>query len=327
MSGYFKVSKITNFNDLKLNDEIPEADFSLLTKSNNFVQFEYVTDKNKDVKDVEVKSGIWAIANKHQVLVLNPAEFTSQCLIEDYSFTKEITSKVDTFFKKLDVYKELGIDAKRGILLYGPPGGGKSTAIAKVADLYANQEDTAVIIWPSDKFEARTVKDFLSSLNYTINNIKKLILVIEDLGGIEQAQSMRYSEASLLSILDNSERTFSIPTMIIATTNFPETFLENLTNRPQRFDDVIEVKRPTSEARSTFLSFFGKDMVTDSDKTKIKANKYDIFSPAHIKEVVVYAKLYDISISQSIDKVFAQAERAIKNFSKKKSAGIGLLDD
>lgn len=324
MSNYFKVSKVTDFNNLDLNDTIPEADFSLLTNKDKFIQFEFVNNEEKYKRDIEVKSGVWALAFENNTFTLKSSEFTKVSLIEDYTFTKDITSKVDTFFRKLDVYKELNIDAKRGILLYGPPGGGKSTAIAKVAELYANSPETAIIIWPSDKFQARNVKDFLNNLNYTKNNIQKLILIIEDLGGVEQNNGPRYSEASLLSILDNSERTFTIPTMIIATTNFPEMFLENLTNRPQRFDDVIEVKRPTSSARVQFLAFFGKDSITESDKEKIRHSRYDIFSPAHIKEIVVYSKLYDISIADSIDKVFTQADRAIKNFSSKKGVGIGF---
>jgi SpoVK/Ycf46/Vps4 family AAA+-type ATPase len=111
----------------------------------------------------------------------------------------------------------------------------------------------------------------------------------------------------------------------MATTNFPELFLENLTNRPQRFDDVIEVKRPSSEARVKFLEFFAKLEVTEEDKLKISNSRYDIFATAHIKEIVVRAKLYDISISDSIDKVFEQSQRAIKNFANRKSGmGIGF---
>lgn len=327
MPNYFKVSKVSDFKQLKEGDRIPESDFSILNNNDEFIQFDFVEEEQVYSKDVIISPGIWAIAVENQRLILKPTSYTKQNLIESYVATKEITDKVETFFNKVDVYRELGVDPKRGLLLYGPPGGGKTSTLAKVAEKYGAMPNTAIVLWPSDKFEARTVKDFLNNFNYEKHQISQFILIIEDLGGVEQNSGPRYSESSLLSILDNVERTFTVPTMIIATTNFPEMFLENLTNRPQRFDDVIEVKRPNGKARAEFLAFFGGDLVKEEDATKIQANKYDIFSPAHIKEIVVRSRLYDISISSSIDRVFEQAERASKQFSNKKSSGIGFNFD
>ncbi len=325
MSSHFKVSKVSNFKEFKEGDVIPESDFSLITAEDKFLQFEFIEEKVEYTKDVEVQPGIWTIAVENQKLILRPTEFTKQSLIDSYVSTKDITSKVDTFFSKIDIYKELQVDAKRGLLLYGPAGTGKSSALSKVAEKYGNLQNTAVVCWPSDKFEARVVKDFLNNFNYEKNNIQQFVLIIEDLGGVEQNSGQRYSESSLLSILDNVERTFTIPTMIIATTNFPEMFLENLTNRPQRFDDLIEVKRPDGKGRAAFLEFFSKNAALADELVKIQANKYEILSPAHIKEIVIRARLYDITISESIDKIFEQAERASKNFSpRRNSMGFGL---
>lgn len=325
MSSHFKVSKVSNFKEFKEGDVIPESDFSLITAEDKFLQFEFIEEKVEYTKDVEVQPGIWTMAIENQKLILRPTEFTKQTLIDSYVSTKDITSKVDTFFSKIDIYKELQVDAKRGLLLYGPAGTGKSSSLAKVAEKYGKLQNTAVVCWPSDKFEARVVKDFLNNFNYEKNNIQQFILIIEDLGGVEQNSGQRYSESSLLSILDNVERTFTIPTMIIATTNFPEMFLENLTNRPQRFDDLIEVKRPDGDGRAAFLQFFSKGTATADERVKIRASKYEIMSPAHIKEIVIRARLYDITISESIDKIFEQAERASKNFTpRRNSMGFGL---
>lgn len=320
MNSFFKVKKITDFKDLNVGDTIPEADFSILNNNNQFVQFEFVEQEHSLLKEVIVKPGLWTITVQNQQMTLKPTEFTKQSLIEEYVHTKDILDKIDTFFSRIDVYKELGVDPKRGALLYGPPGGGKTSSLAKVAEKYGNLPNTAIVCWPSDKFEARHVKDFLNKFNYTEHNITQFILIIEDLGGVEQNNGPRYSESSLLSILDNIERTFTVPTMILATTNFPEMFLENLTNRPQRFDDLIEVKRPDGAGRAKFLEFFGKSMVNEEDKKKISATKYELFAPAHIKEIVVRAKLYDITISDSIDKVFEQSQRAVKNFANRRTS-------
>lgn len=325
MAGKFKVSKVTNFKEFNVGDELSESDFSILTSDDKFIQFNYESIEKQEVRTIAVEPGIWAIAEEKMRIVLRPTDFTSQSILDDYLTTKEIEDKVDTFFSRLHIYEKLKIDAKRAALLYGPPGAGKSVTLAKIAKKYAKNNDTTIVLWPSDKFEARHVKDFLGTFDYKTNNIKKLILIIEDLGGVEQNAGQRYSEASLLSLLDNVENTFTIPTAILATTNFPEMFLENLTNRPQRFDDVIEIKRPPAEARSRFLEFFSGGALTQEQKAKIEQKKYDVFSVAHLKEVVVRSMLYDISLENAIDRLFEQAERATKNFSTKKSS-IGFYE-
>jgi cell division protease FtsH len=279
------------------------------------------------IQKFHVHPGIYTMASENNRLVLAPTSFTSQALLEDYVNTKEITDKVETFFSKLDIYKKFNLDPKRAMLLYGPPGTGKSLIISKVATAYAATKDTLVVVWPTDKFEARQVKDFIKSFEYTKNAVSKLILVIEDLGGVEQDNSRRYSEASLLSLLDNVEHTFSVPTMIIATTNFPENFLENLTNRPQRFDDVIEVKRPEGAARSRFLEFFSLNEASEQAKAKIALKKYDVFSVAHVKEVIIRSALYDISLEAAMDQLLIQTEKAATSFTKKRQGmGIGSFD-
>lgn len=329
MSSYFKIKSITDLKDAKAGDKLHESDFSLFTSDDKFVQYEFVDMDSTAVTQYPVKAGIFTIGTAGQTMVLKQSGFTEQTVLEEYVSTKDISDKIDTFFNKLDVYKKYGMDPKRAMLLYGPPGMGKSVTLAKVCKEYAKRDDTTIVIWPSDKFEARHVKDFLKRFDYNTNKIEKLFLIIEDLGGVENADGgRRYSESSLLSLLDNVERTFTIPTMILATTNYPENFLENLVNRPQRFDDVIEVKRPTPEFRAKFLEFFSQGSATESAKEAIKDRKYDNFSVAHTKEVVIRSALYDITLEEAMVSLLAQSTKATKGFTNSRgSVGIGGRDE
>lgn len=327
-NNYFKLKSKIDVNALKDSDKLYESDFSLFTSKDEFLQFEYVDgEEDTSVQKYIVKSGIYNIALAGQRLVLRDAAFLNDALLNEYVVTKDITDKIDTFFSKLDVYKKYNIFPKRGMLLYGSAGCGKSVAISKICTEYANNPDTLVVIWPSDQLEARHVKSFIKSFDYDTNSIKKMILVIEDLGGTEHTdRGLRPSESSLLSLLDNVDRTFSIPTMIVATTNYPENFLENLTNRPQRFDDVMEVKRPTGEFRAKFLDFFNQAEAPIEVKNKIKEKKYDGLSVAHVKEVVIRAALYGITLEQSLDQVLEQSAKAVKSFSNSKKMGFSFDD-
>ena len=325
MSSHFKVKSIKDVKELAIGDKIFESDFSLLTSDDKFVQWEYVDEESMAITKYSVKPGIFTIATQNNAMVLKQSAFTEQAILEEYIATKEITDKINTFFSRIDIYKKYNMDPKRAILLYGSPGMGKSVTLAKVCNEYAKTPDTTIVIWPSDKFEARHVKDFIKRFDYEANKISRLFLVIEDLGGVETGEGpRRYSESSLLSLLDNVEQTFTIPTMILATTNYPQNFLENLINRPQRFDDVMEVKRPTPEFRAKFLEFFSQNLATDSAKKQIMDKKYDNFSVAHIKEVVIRSALYDISMEESMLQLHAQSNRADKGFSNARSVGIGF---
>jgi hypothetical protein len=320
MGDYFKVKKITNVDELKVGDIIPTSDFASLTPKGNFFQLEYVEDEDK-VEPYKVRPGIWAIQKTMAGLKLFPTSFVSDKILDTFVNTNNITDKIDCFFNKIPVYYEMGFEfAKRAALLYGPAGTGKSTAITKVANKYAADGKTAVVIWHTDKFEAYQVKDFIKSFNY--DGVDKLILIAEDIGGVEIEQARMKSDSSLLSLLDNQEKTFKIPVFILATTNYPANFMGNLTNRPNRFDDKIEVGYPTSEQRVALLEFFGKDMVKDIDRATMGQNQTKEFSPAHIREVVIRAKIYDKSLSQVISEMVGEIQTYNKAFTKGGTMGF-----
>jgi SpoVK/Ycf46/Vps4 family AAA+-type ATPase len=317
MSGIFKFKKETDLKSPNESLRLTESDFSIMTPDGRFIQFDYEYDKSEDADMLKVQPGIFAIASENMKMVLKKTSFTKHRIMEDSISTKEITNKINIFFSKVDVYKKYDLDPKRAMLLYGSAGMGKSVVISKVCEEYTKNDDTVVVLWPSDKYEARDVKAFLKSFDYITNKITRLILVIEDLGGVENADGpRRYSESSLLSLLDNVENTFKIPTMILATTNHPEKFLENLTDRPQRFDDVLEVKPPSGEFRAKFLDFFSQGAASDAAKEMIKQEKFASLSVAHLKEIVIRSAIYDITIEEAILQIAAQSARAKKGFSK-----------
>jgi len=298
-----------------------------MTPDGHFVQLEYVEDESKREPYI-VKPGIWAINKTMQGLQLQTTSFNSDKLLESFTNTQNITDKIDCFFQKIPIYQKLGYDvAKRAALLFGPPGTGKSSSITVIANKYSSDNKTAVIIWHTDKFEPYQVKDFIKSFEY--EGVDKIILIAEDIGGTEIDNQRMRSDSSLLSLLDNQEKTFRIPTFILATTNYAENFLGNLTNRYGRFDDKIEVDYPVGEQRVKLFEFFAKGVkelpeealkLMGSDKTKE-------FSPAHIKEVIVRSMIYDKIETDVIKDILKEMEHFKASFSKKrKSMGIGEDD-
>lgn len=323
--SYFKVKAKNKLSALNIGDRLEESDFATLTEDGTFVQLEYI-EQDDPPKSHPVKPGIFAINKDMSGMHLVPTSFTNDKILDAFVHTKHVSERIDRFFTRFQVYYDHGIEVpKRGILLYGPAGSGKTTVINKVCKQYAEDGKTVIVVWTTDKYESYDVKEFIKSFKY--EGVEKLILIAEDIGGVEMSEVRLKSDPSLLALLDNQERAFKIPTLILATTNFPEIFLGNLTNRPNRFDDKIEIGFPGAEYRSALLRFFKRTEVTSEEVSAIESSKCSEFTPAHIREAVIRAAIYDQAIVETIKQMTDEIELFKKAFVKRKSAGFALNND
>lgn len=324
MSGYFKVISKVKLHELDENTKLPESDFAAMS-GEHFVQLKYHEEEVK-YEPYKVKPGTWTIHKTSFGISLKPTEFSNDKLLDSFVHTENITSKIDKFYSRLEVYKRYGIEVpKRTMLLWGPAGTGKSSAITKVAQKYAALGDIAVIIWKTDVIDPHDVKEFVKSFEY--HGVNRLLFIAEDLGGVEVDQARIKSESSLLSLLDNQEKAFAIPVMMVVTTNYPANLLANLTNRPGRIDDKVEVGYPNSQQRQDLFKFYaelapGSPSVSEEDLERIGLKKYIGFTPAHLKELFVRSGIYEISYEEAMIQIAAEIVEFNKMFEKKASLGI-----
>lgn len=323
--GYFKIKSKKNIEQLEIGDRIETSDFATLTPAGNFVQLEYVEEESK-LEPTLVHPGIFAIKKTMAGLKLYETSFSEDKVLESFIQTKDVTDKIDCFFNRLHVYKKRGIEVPiRRMLLYGPAGTGKTTILSLSARKYSKDNETLVLVWHTDKFEAHQVKDFIKSFEYV--GIKKMILIVEDIGGVEMKEQSRGSESSLLSLLDNQERTFNIATMIIGTTNYPHVFQGNLTNRPGRFADKIEITYPEAKAKKELLKFFAQgEALTEEELSLMDSGDCKQFTADHLKEVFIRSDLYDKSVKTVILELAAEIKKYNNSFAEK-SSRMGILSD
>jgi ATP-dependent 26S proteasome regulatory subunit len=323
--GYLRLKGKTKLDDLEMGGRIEESDFSTLTDAGNFCQFEYVDEDTAIVGEI-AKPGIYSMYKTMAGIKLEKTEFTKDDVLKDFVSTKDVTDKIDKFFAAIPKYEMYGVFAKRGGLLFGPAGTGKTTIIAETCRKYDADGETFILLWHTDKIEAGDVKDFIKHLQY--EGVKKMILVAEDIGGVEIDQARIRSESALLSLLDNQESTFKVPVYIAATTNYPENFMGNLTNRPNRFDDKIRVGYPKGAARQQLLKFYDKEhFVDDAALTLIASKKCDEFSPAHLREVIIRSAIYDMKPSDTIRLMIKEIEEFNKAFAETNAnARTGLVN-
>lgn len=325
--SYFKVKKVTDFNNITVDEVLPTSDFTCLTNDGKFVQLEFFEEQEKS-EPYKVNPGLYTIIKTPLGLKLKSTTFVKDKILPTFTITQKIIEKIDCFFSRLEVYIKYGIEIPmRAMLLFGPGGSGKSSSIMLATDKYLADGKTTAVLWPSDQIDPHDVKRFIQNFEY--HGVERLILIIEDIGGVEIDQVRMKSTASLLALLDNREKAFTLPTFIIATTNHAENFLGNITNRPGRFADKIAVLPPKADGRKELLKFFSQD-VSEELLEKIAHKKFSDFTADHIREVVIRADLHGISVSASMDAVLEEIKEYNKNFDTKKQGSLGIgsnLDD
>lgn len=328
--GKFIARKVTKIADLVEGMEIPESDL-LIKNQDTVVQFEYIEPpKDKNTK-YQAEPGFYNLGYKGNRLALNPLEMRHRRLLTSYDNTSKILAEAKIFFDNIGELKALqedneflGSDLKRAILLYSPPGYGKTSAITQSAqNLMKEDPKTIVINWPTSEIRSSDANRFMSTIDYT--GCTRLVFIIEDIGGGEKEDyhgSERAIDSSLLNLLDGVDSVFTIPTFIIATTNHPGSLLDALADRPGRFDEYIELDPPSYEQRIELIEFIGKRKITDEEKAALK--KAEDFSPAHLAEVVKRSILKKKTFVEVIGDMVNHKAKASKRFEERKTKGAGL---
>jgi len=216
---------------------------------------------------------------------------------------QKLSLDVANFFDHDKVYSDLKIAKKRGSLLYGPPGNGKSREVLQAARVFTVKCPTGIGLSINNPNEVW----FISYLRKEKPTIP-LFVVFEELTNFTDSRDELNNK--LLNMLDGSEGIDNV--YIVATTNYPTRLSQNITNRPGRFHNIIEVPNPKAALRKEFLSKF----MPAAEVAELMIKTDDDFSLAHLKEIIVYAALYEISMLEAVKKVKEHMKLVKRSFAK-----------
>ncbi len=223
-----------------------------------------------------------------RIRFLDVPDKTWNGIIMDPEAKDEIQANTIGFLANRERLAGYGIPAKRGVLLVGKPGTGK-TLVCKA--LMAGSQGITCIMAHDYALDE---EEYITQLYELAQDLSPCIVFIEDIDLIAQDRiEWGYTRGpallSLLSVLDGVEECHEIVT--VATTNHLETLDKAIGQRPSRFDRIIEIPCPSLEQRKEFISSLCRKIPLDDDIQACMARKTDGLTPAQIQEV-----LYSLAI-------------------------------
>lgn len=202
--------------------------------------------------------GITVLTDTEDGLERSKEEITKQIHRDDVlladNVKRDIFRSIDEFFSKSGTFfKTYDIPYKRGILLYGNPGNGKTTLVKSIA----GSVEAPVVYWQITEY---TSSYSIDEVFRTATKLAPVILIIEDI------DSMPYDSRSFfLNTLDGATTKEGI--FLIGTTNYPEKIDPALINRAGRFDRAYEIKHPNKHLRREYL--INKQIIEFIDEEQI----------------------------------------------------------
>lgn len=236
-------------------------------------------------------------ATENNGLILEVAELphaTRDSVIVPEEVWSEIDLNVAALTNRRKLMTELGLGVRRGVLLAGPPGVGK-TAIAHVIANEMLGKFTVITV------DARAGQGALSAVYREARSLGPTVVVLEDLDLIvADRRSATASRAVLSEFLAVMDVEPLAPILTLASTNDAAT-LDAAAVRTARFDSIIEITYPAPALAAQILATYLRNVPgsNDIDADAVAAHFGSDISGADIREIVRRTVLLSGCVTQA----------------------------
>lgn len=155
--------------------------------------------------------------------------------------TDRLLGEIASFWDREQKFVDNGFLHRRGYLLYGSAGTGKSSIVWQIAQDVIQREGV-VFVCDNPKFFAEGLKVFRN-----VESRRPIVCVFEDIDAIIN----KYGETDILSLLDGDNQVDRV--LNLATSNYPERLDKRIVGRPRRFDRICKIASPDDTVRNAFL--------------------------------------------------------------------------
>lgn len=238
----------------------------------------------------DLPAGMYNVHPTETGMYFNPLADAGDDLLEwPGSVVSKVVADIRKFSERLPVFRKLGLTHKRGMLLFGPPGSGKTSVLRAVAREFI-ASGGIVLLDP----DPNTVAAGLQVIRRTEAE-RPVLVLFEDFDTL-----IKRSTGTLLSLLDGEQQVDRV--VFLATTNYPEKLEPRIVNRPSRFDVLIKVEMPDAEGRRTFLRLRAPELFEVEDLEKW-VSETEGFSMAHLKELIISVQALDVAFETALKRL------------------------
>jgi len=244
-----------------------------------------------------------------------------------------IREAVEGFVRHRGAFAALGFPWRRGILLIGPPGTGKTMICKAAATVLPDLPFLYVRDFQADDDHG----DAITKIFERARKLAPCLLAFEDIDGLVNEQN----RTQFLDELDGFQNNNGL--LIIASSNHPDRIDEALLKRPSRFDRVFTIGLPALPERRSYC----RRMLTGSPLSARLSPELDVealadrvaerskaFTPAYLKEVFIAAALrlaqdgIDVLDARFAEATLAQVEELRKHLRQLRDAAtLGEMND
>lgn len=293
----------------------------------------FIPADNSETVD-QIDAGIYKIRYSDGIgYYLFKKEQTTDELIEFPSGVHhQVLDEIRKFTHLQENFKKYNFTYKRGVLLHGKPGSGKTCTIGLVIQYYI-EIINGVVINISDSDDLARFSAFMPEIFRMIEKDRPILVVIEDMDGLVYYDE---HETRLLNLLDGFNQFENV--VYIATTNYIEKLKERIINRPSRFDKRIYIPFLNSDDRR----FYFNTKLLPEDLKNVDLDLWvsdtDGMSIAHLAELIklvfVFGNTYEESIQilkdlndvKNLSSHTYEKETSGIGFNSKKHGRIGLIN-
>jgi len=201
------------------------------------------------------------------------------------TFKKALQKDVYGFFTSEKIYKDLGIPWKRGLIMYGPPGNGKTISIKVIMKTCEESGFTPLYVKSFQSFMGEE-----ASMAAVFNHARQMspcVLILEDLDSLINDKNRSFFLNQLDGLTGNDGL------LVIGTTNHFERLDPGLSSRPSRFDRKFKFDDPDKDERVLYAKYWqnklkdNKDISFSDQLIEDIAKETEQFSFAYLKEAFV----------------------------------------
>jgi len=176
------------------------------------------------------------------------------------------------------VLRGLDIELKRGILLHGPPGTGKTSISLYLAGCLPNF--TVCFISGERLLYPREICRMARYLQPSMVVFEDIDLVAHE----RNANGLATVLGELMNQIDGCEPSDQV--LFVMTTNSLDRLEHAVKNRPGRVDQIIEIPLPDRGERRQLLAYFARNLRLKDDRLDKLLDATDGATPAMLKEIV-----------------------------------------